>query len=482
MPNANNDTRLATAFHRNTLCNTKGGTDEEEFRTLSVIDRINTTWEVWQGVSMGCVQCHSHPYDPIRHNHYYKFMVFEFVLDSKLDAKKEGSLHTLYLGYFLEFKGISKENPNKTPREQALMDCLNKFQPTRVPVIQAQTGKEKRITHVFERGNWLSKGKEVAPDVPELWNPKKRHFNNRQDLANWMVSDENPLTARVAVNRIWEQLFGYGLVETLEDFGSQGAKPSHPELLDFLALKFRDDFKWDIKKMLSYILSSATYQQTSVASKELIAKDPRNYYLARGPRLRLTGEQVRDVGLAVSGKLSTKMFGPPVLPPQPPGVWNTVYSGLSWKTASGEDAFRRSIYTWWRRTSPYPSMIMFDAPSRDICVSRRIRTNTPLQALVTLNDTVYLTFAQGLAQQMLATEGGAEEQIKFGYFRAIGKQPDGQSLKRLEQLYQKGLQNFSQKPEDAKAYAGHPEGSPSEAAMTLVASAIMNLDAYLTKE
>ncbi len=202
-------------------------------------------------------------------------------------------------------------------------------------------------------------------------------------MAKWLVSPENPLTARVAANRFWEQLFGTGIVETLEDFGSQGMKPSHPELLDWLALQLVHEHAWSIKRLLKQMVMSATYRQSSKVTPELKEKDLYNRLLARGPRVRLSAEQVRDQALTVSGLLSRKIGGPSVMPPQPEGVWQIVYSGRQWKTSEGEDAFRRGLYTFWRRSTPYPSMISFDSPVREICVSRRIRTNTPLQALVT---------------------------------------------------------------------------------------------------
>ncbi|MDQ3395729.1 MAG: DUF1553 domain-containing protein, partial [Bacteroidota bacterium] len=264
---------------------------------------------------------------------------------------------------------------------EKFLSLLNSDDVIATPVMVENNKEFNRKTHVFERGNWKVHGKEVLPGIPEAWNRFPEDApSNRLGFAKWLVSKDNPLTARVMVNRLWAQLFGTGIVETQEDFGSQGFAPSHPELLDWLAQQFMNEHNWSIKKQLKQIVMSATYQQSSKVSPELLQKDPGNYLLARGPRVRLNAEQVRDQSLAVSGLLSKKMLGPSVMPPQPEGVWQVVYSGLEWKTSEGEDKYRRALYTFWRRTSPYPSMTTFDSPSREFCVPRRFNTNTPLQA------------------------------------------------------------------------------------------------------
>jgi len=283
------------------------------------------------------------------------------------------------------------------------------------------------------------------------------------------VSPENPLTARVAVNRFWEQLFGLGLVETLEDFGGAGVPPSNPELLDYLAIRFQGELGWSVKGLIREIVLSSTYRQSAIAGASKRELDPRNVFMSRGPRLRLTAEMVRDNALAVSGLLSGKMFGPPVMPHQPEGVWRTVYNQGTWKTSEGEDSHRRAIYTFFKRSTPYPSFTTFDAPSRDICMPRRITTNTPLQALVTLNDPVYMECASSLAARALKEAGDDSEQaIRYAYRRALLKEPRSEDLKSLERLYHDSLADFQ--GTDA-----------SEKALTLVANAILNLDDFLTK-
>jgi hypothetical protein len=230
-----------------------------------------------------------------------------------------------------------------------------------------------RQTQVWERGNWLAKTQVVAPEVPAIFGGLPKNApKNRLGLAMWLGSEENPLTARVAVNRFWEQIFGIGLVETLEDFGTQGFTPTHPALLDYLAVKFMTEYQWKPKQLLKEMVMSATYQQDSKANPDLLEKDPMNRFLARGPRVRLSAEQIRDQALLVSGLLSPKMYGKSVMPYQPDGIWNTPYSSMAWKTSEKDDQYRRALYTYWRRSTPYPSMITFDGANRDICLARRI--------------------------------------------------------------------------------------------------------------
>src|SRR5207248_3118501 len=236
---------------------------------------------------------------------------------------------------------------------------------------------------------------------------------NRLALARWLVDENNPLTARVFANRFWEQVFGIGLVTTSEEFGSQGDLPTHPELLDWLATELIR-LQWDQKAFLKLIVTSAAYRQSSRVTPELLARDPDNRLLARGPRVRLSAEMVRDQALAVSSLLSSKMYGPPVKPPQPTLGLNAAFgSAVDWQTSAGDDKYRRALYTTWRRSSPYPSMAAFDAPNREVCTLRRTRTNTPLQALVTLNDPVYVEAAQALARRIASSGGTPEDKIVF---------------------------------------------------------------------
>jgi mono/diheme cytochrome c family protein len=346
-------------------------------------------------------------------------------------------------------------------------------------VMAEQEPQLARVSSVFVRGNWLDKGDEVSPGAPKVFaSLPEGNEPARLRVARWLVSDENPLTARVTVNRFWEQLFGLGIVETLEDFGPSGQPPSHPELLDHLALRFQRDLQWDVKRLLKEIVLSATYRQSNRVRPELAARDPRNRLLARGPRSRLAAEMVRDNALAVSGLLSAKMYGPSVMPPQPEGLGQPPYNGLRWVDATGEDRYRRAAYTFWRRTNAYPSLITFDATSRQVCTARRVATNTPLQALATLNDTAYVECAVALAERMREhAPSDAAEQIAHGYERATGRRPSAESARVLQALYDSALAEYRAQPELAAKLADSPE----QAALALVANTILNLDLTLTK-
>ena len=304
------------------------------------------------------------------------------------------------------------------------------------------------------------------------------------------MSAENPLTARVAVNRFWSQIFGRGLGFTEEDFGTQGTYPTHPELLDWLACDFRDG-GWDMKALLKRILMSKAYRQTSAAGDAALAKDPQNVLLSRGPRFRLDAEFVRDQALSLSGLLSEKLFGPSVYPPQPEGLWRAAFNGeRSYPTSTGEDRYRRGIYVFVRRTVPYPSMSTFDAPNRELCTLRRVRTNTPLQAFVTLNDPAYVEMAQAFARR-LAREGGAtaESQIRHGLRLCLLREPPADKVATLVALHDGELARFRENPAEAKKFANdplHPLADdktdwPHLAAMTVVTNVLLNLDAVLTK-
>jgi hypothetical protein len=284
------------------------------------------------------------------------------------------------------------------------------------------------------------------------------------------------------VNRLWEQIFGYGIVETLEDFGTQGAQPSHPELLDWLALRGMNDHHWSIKRILKDIVMSATYRQDSRVTTEALEKDQSNRWLARSPRIRLSAEQVRDQALAVSGLMSKKMYGKSVMPYQPDGVWQSVWSGEYWKKSEGEDQYRRGVYTFIKRTSPYPSMMTFDGSSREVCVSRRIRTNTPLQALVTLNDPVYTDAAVHFAKRIMEKRTSAKERIKAGYGLLTFKEISETKLNILNNLYEEALRDYQDNEEKSNQLTQMKRSSPELAAMTVVANALLNLDEVLTKE
>jgi hypothetical protein len=341
-----------------------------------------------------------------------------------------------------------------------------------------------RATHVFNGGNWMSHGDKVERATPAAMPAfPKDAPKNRLGMAQWIVSPENPLTARVAVNRFWEQIFGTGIVATVADFGTQGDTPTHPHLLDELAVRFVTEQEWSVKQLLKTFVMSSTYRQSSNVSAALLERDPQNRLLARGPRYRLSAEQIRDQALAVSGLLSDKMFGTSVMPPQPEGIWQVVYNGGRWRTPTNEDRYRRGLYTFWRRTSPYPSMESFDAPSREFCVTRRIRTNTPLQALVTLNDPAFIEAARAMGKRLIA-EGGAsaEDRLRHGFKLALCRAPTDAELTRMMDVYNGELAYYKGNAADAEAFAGDKNNAAEVAAWTAVGNVFLNLDETLSRE
>ncbi|MGJ7031120.1 DUF1553 domain-containing protein [Niabella hirudinis] len=378
----------------------------------------------------------------------------------------------------------AKGTPDYAAHEKTYQDLLN-ARPTSTPVMVENPVWMQRETHVFERGNRLTLGKKVTPAVPQSlgFAMPANAPKNRMGLAMWLTDKRNPLVSRTMVNRLWEQLFGMGIVESLEDLGTQGITPTHRELLDHLSWKFMHDDNWSIKKLLKEMVMSATYRQDSKLTDELKEKDPTNKWLARGPRVRLSAEQLRDQNLCISGLMSAKMHGPGVMPWQPDGIWLSPYNGARWRNSTGEDQYRRAVYTYWKRTAPYPSMISFDGVQRVLCTARRIRTNTPLQALTTLNDSAYIDMARHLASRM-QQEGGKDVagQIKKGYQLMLYKPIKEDKLKVFEDLYQQALKEF--KPGSAKTKAmmgGQENATPAAAAMVVVANAMLNLDEVVVK-
>jgi Protein of unknown function (DUF1553) len=367
----------------------------------------------------------------------------------------------------------------------------------RLPIMTEEQPYERRTTLEFDRGNFLTKvGADLTPDVPGIF-PKLPDGSprNRLTLARWFFSLGQPLTARVAVNRYWEELFGTGLVETLENFGSVGEAPSHPELLDWLALHFQNDLHWDMKALLREVVTSATYRQSAASNATLTEKDPRNRLLARGPQQRLTAEMVRDQALVASGLLNRAMGGPPVMPPQPAGVWKSVYNDDDWKDAVGPDRYRRAIYTFVKRTSGYPSFLTFDASDRDTSLPRRIPTNTPLQALVTLNDPVYQEAAESLAKRVMKetavssnTDTLLDARLRYETKLVLSRDPTPGELTVLRTFFEKTLA-MSAKPSLVgvkmplgKSSVRDQQNSANELeALTAVGSVLFNLDAALTR-
>jgi hypothetical protein len=338
---------------------------------------------------------------------------------------------------------------------------------------------------VHRRGSFLDPGDVVTPDTPRVWPPFPADApRDRLGLARWLVARDNPLTARVLANRLWSELFGQGLVTTLEDFGTQGELPTHPELLDWLAVEFVER-GWSLRQWLRTVVLSATYGRSAVQDERARELDPRNTWLARGPSVRLAAEALRDQALAVSGLLTRTLGGPSVMPPQPDGIWMQLYSGERWREATDGDRHRRSLYTFWRRTSPHPAMLVFDMQSREACVLRRQRTNTPLQALVLWNEPAYREAAQALAAQALDADRGGDGRagITWLWRQCLARSPSEREQATLVVLLADERRRFAADAAAARAFvAAGRQGLEAElAAWAQVAAVVVSLDEFVTK-
>ena len=509
LPNATPAQKTASGFHRNTMLNEEGGVDQGEQRWLTVVDRVSTTAQVWLGTTLQCAQCHNHKYDPFAMKEYYQFFAFfdhcdEPALDvlTPIQEAQKKSLQTEMETLAAQRTNLQNAGHPPADRLEALdkqiadikkqSDAIRPAQ-TLVFLEKADTAIPTTYTHI--KGGYLAKDQMVTASVPSALNPLPAGQPvNRLGLARWLVDRDNPLTARVTVNRIWEQLFGRGLVETSEDFGTQGQKPTHPELLDWLAVRFESpadahspaNCGWSQKRLLRQIVLSATYRQASKVFPALQERDPTNRLLARGPRFRMEAEMLRDSALASAGLLSLKVGGPSVFPFQPEGIWVMPYNGDLWKISDADDRYRRGLYTFWRRTSPYPSFLSFDAGSREYCTVRRIRTTTPLQALTTLNDPAFFDAARGLARRM-KSEGGLTlpDRLAFGFRACVARRPKPEEIRRLSALYAKEWTRYQANAKAALSIAGGTAVQPDTAeiaAFTIVANVLLNLDETLTKE
>lgn len=634
LPNATIEQRVATAFHRQTMTNTEGGTDNEEFRVAAIVDRVDTTMSVWTGSTLGCAQCHDHKYDPFSQREFFELFAFfdqtedadrdndaptlrvptpqdqaavkAIELDltraraelaavretavakptmtswhllgpiqaANFDAAREtkftpetrgvllqeeqdgstwqlredlvdGKVHTwsgansaFYLHRMVTSSAASqvvlslgsddviavwwngKQVLNKNVSRAAGADQeiltvdaqagdnelllkvtnggsvggfyfqlwsagerelqqrirqlekeFDEHQGPAVPILRDLPEDQWRTTRVHIRGSFLDQGDVVHPGTPSVLAPFGDELpRNRLGLARWLMSRDNPLTARVLSNRIWSELFGQGIVLTLEDFGSQGDRPTHPKLLDYLAAEFMDS-GWSLRHLLRTIVLSQTYSQSSAQTDAQRELDPNNDWLARGPAFRLSAEQLRDQALACAGLLHERVGGASVMPPQPDGIWRQIYSGAKWQDATGEDRYRRSLYTFWRRTSPHPAMLMFDAQSREACVLRRRRTNTPLQALVLWNDPQFHEPAQELGRRAMQVavaddaSTAAARGIAWLWRQCLLREPTPMEASRLLALLDDERQH----------------GVAESEAWGMVASVVICLDEFVTK-
>ena len=629
LPNATIEQQLATAFHRQTMTNTEGGTDNEEFRVAAVVDRVDTTMSVWTGSTLGCAQCHDHKYDPFSQREFFELFAF---FDQTEDADNDNDAPTLRvptLADQIAVKAIELELSQARAELSALGDATaalpvrspwhllgplkgenfddareRKFAPERegallleeqdgqrwqqrddlvdgavhtwqgensafylqrtltsqtdvrvalslgsddaiavwwngkqvlnknvargaaadqelvavdahagdnelllkvtnggsvggfyfqmwgaaerelrqrigkleqdldahrgpaVPVLKELPADKCRTTRIHIRGSFLDQGEAVHPATPRVLPAFGDELpRNRLGLARWLMARDNPLTARVLSNRIWSELFGQGIVLTLEDFGSQGDRPTHPELLDYLAAEFLDS-GWSLRHLLRTIVLSQTYSQSSAQTAEQRELDANNDWLARGPAFRLSAEQLRDQALLCSGLLQPRLGGESVMPPQPDGIWRQIYSGASWQDATDVDRYRRALYTFWRRTSPHPAMLMFDAQSREACVLRRRRTNTPLQALVLWNDPQFHEPAQELGRRAMAVDAkDAARGVAWLWRQCLLREPTPMEAARLLDLLEDERQR------------GVADGD----AWSMLASVVICLDEFVTK-
>jgi mono/diheme cytochrome c family protein len=503
LPNPSEDQLIATAFHRNTLTNNEGGTQDEEFRNAAVVDRVNTTMAVWMGTTIACAQCHNHKFDPITQREYFQMLA---ILNNTEDADRRDESPVLRVftdqqrhdqaeqharvAVLQAVLGTSADASVQTvsARAQAAVMLRDLKSSTTVPILRELAG-ERRETRLEYRGNYLDKGPVITPGLPAVFHAASAGAPlDRLKLARWLVDKNNPLTARVIANRFWEAFFGRGIVPTSEEFGSQGEPPTHPELLDWLAVEFMDS-GWDTRALIRTMVTSATYRQSSQITGDAAKADPDNRWLARGPRVRLSAEMVRDQALAASGLLSNKMYGPPVRPPQPDLGLKAAFGGSTdWKTSAGENRYRRALYTTWRRSNPYPSMATFDAPNREVCTVRRNSTNTPLQSLVTLNDPVFVEAAQALARRAIEHSGGIQDQVAYAFRRCLSRSPNATELESLVTLYEDSHARLTKKSKAAVKLATVPLGklppkidATDAAAMTMVANVLLNLDEMFLK-
>ncbi|WP_242202173.1 PSD1 and planctomycete cytochrome C domain-containing protein [Aestuariivivens insulae] len=470
LPNATLEQIVATGFNRNHKITQEGGVIDEEYRVEYVMDRTNTTSTALLGLTMECARCHDHKYDPISQKEFYSMYGFFN------KVKEKGRI---------DYDEIPEPNIKITDKEiEESLAFIHK--PDSIPDIKLMVMADDasdRQTFILKRGQYDAPTDKVSLGTPKaVLSFPETLPKNRLGLVDWLFDDKNPLTARVAINRIWQQIFGAGIVSTVDDFGNQGALPSHPELLDWLAVTFREK-GWDMKQMIKLMVMSSTYLQTSKATPELIEADPDNVLLARSSRSKLTAEMVRDNALAVSGLLVNKLGGPSVKPYQPEGLWAETTSGrglTKYIMDSGENQYRRSLYTFWKRTVPPPAMITFDAASRDLCSVKRQKTSTPLQALVMLNDPQLIEASEHLAKSMLNAETlNDEERIKQIFRKITSRFPEADETNKLLDYLESSKENFEANSETSEP---HTDKHDKELyAYTVLTSLIFNLDEAIVK-
>lgn len=536
LPSATIDQRIATGFNRNHMITEETGVTPEEYRVEYVADRVRTTSSVWMGLTAGCAQCHDHKFDPLTQREFYQlFAYFNQLPEKGIDGgKQKNAVPELRLPTpeqvvqqeqlqqrirDLQAKLIALPKETDANAKKSLDDEIKQLQAessllatiTSVMVMQDQA--EPRDTFILERGQYDQPREKVSAGVPSFLLALPNDVPpNRLSFAKWLVDPRHPLTARVAVNRHWRQLFGRGLVATTEDFGVQGELPSHPELLDWLAVEFgsrnseggmetsipTSDLRlptlFSIKRLLRELVTSATYRQSSAITADHRRIDPQNRLLARAPRYRLDAETLRDSAIFASGLLAERLGGPSVKPYQPADLWKAITydtkSTQEYVYSTGDGLYRRGFYTYWKRQVPPPSMLQLDAPTRETCTLRRQRTNTPLQALALLNDTQFVEAARVLAQRvLLSTPTSDRAGITIAFRRAVAREPsdsETQSLLRLLSAERIRFQNEIAAADALLAVGEHSVPAelnrPELAAWTVLANVLLNLDEALSRE
>ncbi len=485
LPDPSKEQILATAFNRNHKYTEEGGVIEEEYRVEYNVDKTNTFTKAILGMTVECAQCHDHKYDPISQKNYFQFYAF---FNNTPEKGYEGD--------------VSVSKPAKTPimwiERDDLGDVLsfvNHQDTSKIMVSVMEDFRDTlRQTFILDRGMYDAPTVEVSPSTPEaiLAFDEGKYPKNRLGLAKWTMSPENPLTARVFVNLMWQELFGVGIVKSAGDYGMQGDLPTHPELLDWLAVDFMES-GWDVKRLIKKIVSSATYQQSAKVTKQKLAKDPDNTYLSWSPRIRLSAEHIRDMVLASSGLLVREIGGPSVKPYQPEGLWEASTSGRGelaiYRQDKGDNLYRRGLYTFIKLTSPPPKPIIFDGSNRDLCEVTRGRTNTPLQALAMLNDPLVLEASRVLAVQLKENHGGqTHEALEEAFTRIICRTPKKEEFELLEEFYKEELERFKAEPKEMLSTLQVGEiplednmKTPETAALMQVVVAIYNLEEAITR-
>jgi hypothetical protein len=474
LPNATLEQVLATGFNRNHKITQESGVIEEEYRVEYVLDRTNTVSKSLLGLTMECAQCHDHKYDPISQKEYFSFYSFFN------KVKEKGRI---------EYGEIPEPNIKITKKEiEGVLSFIN--MPDSIAEVQLMVMRDdtaSRKTYVLKRGVYDAPGDEVRLGTPASILPFTAAYDqNRLGLSRWLFDEKNTLTARVAINRLWQQIFGIGIVASSSDFGNQGALPSHPALLDWLAITFREK-GWDTKEMIKLMVLSNTYQQTSKTTPELLEIDPNNKWLARSSRSKLTAEMIRDNALAVSGLLVEKIGGPSVKPYQPAGLWAETTSGqglTEYIMGSGDDLYRRSLYTFWKRTVPPPAMMTFDASSRNFCMVERQKTSTPLQALVLLNDPQLMEASRALAIQVISNKALSDEDRITIIFRKItSRKPNAVEVDQLSSFLKEIEASYDPKKNkfDTDWLAKTTLSKEKLYAFSSLASLVFNLDEAIVK-